>query len=196
LHSNFADGWSADFAIHSGLETPTSGNKSFLIRSGRQKVAKANADSLAYTLRMKYTAIPGLEVAASYQRQDDITQGVMGMGASLFSAHTRYQKGKFGLKALYAMWDIEGSEAKAIGRNEQKGYYFEPTFRFSDDWGIFARYNEWDNNAGNNLDTKMRQTNIGINYWPHHNVVFKLDIENRSGAQQGNGFNLGVGYSF
>jgi len=42
----------------------------------------------------------------------------------------------------------------------------------------------------------MRQTNIGINYWPHHNVVFKLDIENRSGAQQGNGFNLGVGYSF
>jgi len=191
-----ADGWSADFAVHSGLSVPTDGSKAYLIRSGRQKVAKANADSLAYTARLKYTAIPGLELAASYQIQDDITQGVMDTGASLFTTHAVYNNGNFGIRALYALWDVDGNEAKLTGRDEQSGYYFEPSYKFNDEWGIFARYNVWDNNAGNSFDTENKQTNIGINYWPHANVVFKLDFENQTGATDKKGFNLGVGYMF
>lgn len=45
------------------------------MRSGRQKVANANAENLAYTARIKYTAINGLELAATLQYQTDITQG-------------------------------------------------------------------------------------------------------------------------
>ena len=63
-------------------------------------------------------------------------------------------------------------------------------------FGLFARYNAWDNNAGDDADTENRQTNFGLNYWPHEDVVFKFDIENRTGAQDGSGFNLGVGYQF
>ena len=48
------NGISYDLAIHSGLER-ADGN----IRSGRQKVAEANGESLAYTARIKYTGMPG-----------------------------------------------------------------------------------------------------------------------------------------
>ena len=196
FNTQFADGLSADFAVHSGLSVPTDGSKSFLIRSGRQKVAKANADSMAYTARLKYTAIPGLELAASYQLQSDVTQGELDADANLITAHAVYNTGNFGLRALYASWSIDGAEAEAIGRDSQEGYYIEPSYKISPKFGVFARYNAWDNNAGDSSDTEKKQTNIGINYWPHENVVFKLDIENRTGAQDGSGFNIGVGYQF
>jgi len=194
--NNFSDGWNFDLAIHSGLNVPTEGSKSFLIRNGRQKVAKADADSLAYTSRIKYTAIPGLELAASYQLQSDITQGAMDLSASLFTAHAIFNKDNFGIRTLYARWDLDGDETELSGRDKQSGYFIEPSYRLNENWGLFARYNAWDNNAGTHTGTEMKQTNIGINYWPHENVVFKLDLENRSGAQHGSGFNLGVGYMF
>lgn len=196
FNTRFGDGWSADLAIHSGLGVATDGGKSFLVRNGRQKVAKANADSLAYTARIKYTAIPGLELSASYQYQDDVTQGKLGADANLLSAHVVYNVEKFGIRALYATWNINGIEAKTIGRDKQDGFYIEPSYKINENFGLFARYNEWDNNAGDSIDTKKKQTNIGLNYWPHENVVFKFDIENRNGAQSGSGFNLGVGYQF
>ncbi len=196
FNTRFSDGLSADFAIHSGLNVPTDGSNSFLIRNGRQKVAKASADSLAYTARVKYTAIPGLELAASYQVQTDVTQGELGADANLFTAHAVYNTGNFGLRALYATWDIDSVAAEAIGRDSQEGYYIEPSYKINERFGLFARYNAWDNNAGDSADTEKKQTNIGLNYWPHENVVFKVDFENRTGAQDGSGFNLGVGYQF
>ncbi len=200
FNTQLSEGWNADFAIHSGLNVPTSGSKSFLIRNGRQKVAKADADNLAYTARIKYTAIPGLELAASVQIQDDITQGELGLGATLFTAHAVYNKNNFGLKALYATWDIDDSDifnqAEQSGRNEQSGYYLEPSYRINQQWGIFARYNVWDNNAGNNIDTEKKQTNLGVSYWLHENVVIKFDWENQSGISDGDAFNLGIGYQF
>ncbi|WP_018624481.1 porin family protein [Kangiella aquimarina] len=199
VNHKIADGVSFDFAINSGLEVPNdAGVYDFNIRSGRQKVAKANADSLAYTARLKYTAVPGLELAASVQHQSDLTQGVLSADANLYTAHAIYNTGGFGLRALYAMWDIDAFEADVNGQDKQEGFFVEPSYRFNDKFGIFARYNEWDNQAGsgNLVDTTMQQTNVGFNYWPHEDVVFKFDLESRSGAQDGNGFNLGVGYQF
>jgi hypothetical protein len=193
VNTEFSPGLTADFAIHSGLNVDTA---DYSIRGGRQKVGKADADSLAYTARVKYTAITGLELAATYQIQDDITQGVDGAGANLLSAHAVYQSGAFGLRALYAAWDVDGAAAELLGRDKQSGFYVEPSFKLNEKFGLFARYNAWDNNAGDSANTEKKQTNIGLNYWPHENVVFKFDLENRSGAQDGSGFNLGVGYQF
>ncbi|GAA4356784.1 FlxA-like family protein [Kangiella marina] len=196
--SKLAEGLTADFAIHSGLEVPNdAGVYDFSIRSGRQKVAKANADSFAYTARIKYTAIPGLELAASVQHQTDLTQGVLNADANLYTAHAIYNVDGFGIRALYAGWDIDSAEAEMNGQDKQDGFFVEPSYRFNDEFGIFARYSVWDNAAGNSsINTEMKQSNVGFNYWPHENVVFKFDLENRSGAQDGNGFNLGVGYQF
>jgi len=190
-----APGIEADFAVTSGLNV----GSDYKIRGGRQKVSEAKADNLAYTSRVKYTAIPGVELAASLQYQSDLTQGLVGVdtaSATLFSAHAIYQRDGLGLKALYARWDIDGAEAKALGRDLQQGYYIEPSYRFNERFGVFARYGAWDNTAGINGNTEIQQSNLGVNYWLHENVVVKFDLERQSGAADADGFNLGLGYQF
>jgi len=187
-------GVSFDFALTSGLNV----EDDYKVRGGRQQVMKANADSLAFTSRVKYTAINGLELAATLQYQQDITQGKVGVDkadATLLELHGIYQIQNFTVKALYARWDIAGAEAKALGRDEQTGWYVEPSYKFNEKFGIFARYAEYDNNAGNSDDTSKDQTNVGINYYLHENVVLKADWEEHGNSSK-NGFNLGVGYQF
>jgi hypothetical protein len=199
LNVKMAPGLALDVAITSGLNTPLTGSNAFKPRSGRQKVSEANANDLAYTGRIKYTAVPGLELAASLQYQSDLAQGAVGFdtaSATLFSAHAIYTVEQFSVKALYAQWDIDGAEAKALGRDKQKGFYIEPAYRLNEDFGIFARYNAWNNNAGDSSTSKNTQTNVGVNYWLHENVVIKFDIEKQGGAIDADGFNLGIGYDF
>lgn len=195
LNVKAAPGLAFDGAITSGLYV----DETYSIRGGRQKVSKAKADDLAYTARVKYTAIPGLELAATAQYQSDLTQGAGGVdtaSAVMLTAHVIYSIQDFTVKALYAQWDIDGKEAEALGRDDQNGWYIEPAYRFNESFGVFARYNEYDNNAGNSDDTKITQTNVGINYWLHENVVFKADFEKLGGAKDSDGFNLGIGYQF
>ena len=194
-------GWSFDLALTSGLKTPLEGSNAFKIRNGRQKVGKASAENFALTSRLKWTAIPGIEVGGTLQYQDDITQGALGVDATLFEVHTVVQKGVFengsvGLRALYARWDLGGAEPAAVGRDRQDGFYLEPSYRFGDKLGLFVRYSEWDNNGGSLADTTREQTEIGVNYWLNPNVVIKADYRNQSGAVDDSGFNLGLGYSF
>ena len=192
-------GVSLDGAVTSGLEV----GDDFKIRNGRQKVAKATAENLAYTGRVKYTAITGLELAATVQYQTDITQGgnnfdapIDTADATLLEAHAVYQVNDFTVRALYARWDINGDEAKALGRDEQTGWYLEPSYRISEKVGVFARYAEYDNNAGNSDSTTVESTNVGVSYFLHENVVLKADYEDLGGSIDSKGFNLGFGYQF
>ena len=191
---------SADLMVSSGLNVPTSGSKAFLIRSGRQKVAKATANDGALTARIQFQPAPGLQLSALVHQQQDITQGELGIGATLLEADAQYRNGPFGLKALVARWNLDDKvKALALGREQQSGYYIEPSWRFGDQQniGLFARYAMWDNNAGDDrTDTSIKQLTIGANYWLHPQVVFKIDYQNQSGAADEDGFNLGVGYSF
>jgi len=127
----------------------------------------------------------------------------------LFEAHADIQRGPFGLRALYARWDLDNADAigaadpAAIGRDEQTGWYIEPSVRgrlgdIPGEFGAFVRYDVWDNNAGAANLTEKRQSNLGFNYWPIADVVLKFDIQ-RQDNKDGNdvdGFNLGVGYQF
>jgi hypothetical protein len=188
-------GLSFDAAVTSGLEV----GGDYKIRGGRQKVSNASAEDLAFTGRVKYTAIPGLELAATLQYQQDLTQGAAGVDtadATLIEAHAVYNVNNFTVKALYAAWDISGDEAKALGRDEQTGWYFEPSYKINEEFGVFARYATYDNNAGNSADTEEKVSTIGINYYMHENVVLKADFEDYSGKSDKNGFNLGFGYQF
>ncbi|NCO73203.1 MULTISPECIES: porin [Shewanella] len=197
LNIKAAPGLAFDTAITSGLYLDQSSG--YKIRNGRQKVSEAKGEDLAYTGRVKYTAVPGLELAATVQYQSDLTQGtadVDSAAATLLTAHAIYSIEHFTVKALYAQWNIDGKEAEALGRDKQNGFYIEPAYRINEQFGVFARYNEWDNNAGDSVDTKKKQTNVGVNYWLHENVVFKADYENIGGAADSDGFNLGVGYQF
>ena len=195
----FGDAWRYDAAAHSGLYT-TADDK-YAIRAGRQKVAKARFDSQAYTGRLRWLGIPGLELSASVQYQQDITQDTdpFAGSAMLYTGHVAWQHKAFGLRALYANWDLDGPGPEAIGADRQNGWYVEPSWRFNDNWGVFARYNSWDNQAGDSSDSEYTQWDVGVNYWLHPNVVFKLDYQDQdapAGKSEYDGWNLGVGYQF
>ncbi len=207
-----APGWNYDLMLSSGLDTPTTGSDAFLIREGRQKVSEALADDGAVTGRIRYTGYPGLELGFTGQYQADLTQGALGIDATLFEGHVDFRKGGWGLRALAAGWNLDDGPAglgpksgPSPGRNEQWGWYIEPSYRFDlpgwlpGELGIFARYNQWNNNAGADLDTEKEQVNAGFNYWPHPDIVFKFDVQEQFGEDDANdndGFNLGVGYQF
>lgn len=199
LNGEIAPGWSYDFAIHEGLDTSASDN--YAVRSGRQQTSEADANDLASTARIKWTGIAGVELAASIQYQQDVTQGndPTAGDAWLYEAHADIRRGPYGLRALYATWDLDGSGPKSIGADEQTGFYIEPSYRFTPKVGVFGRYNQWDNQAGGNgNNTERKQYNAGVNFWPHPDVVLKADVQlqDDDGTKNDNGYNLGIGYQF
>ena len=188
-------GLALDAAITSGLNV----GDDYKIRGGRQKVSNASAENLAYTGRIKYTAIPGLELAATIQYQSDLTQSDASSddaAATLIQAHAIYQVDDFSVRALYASWDIDGDEAKAKGRDQQTGWYVEPSYKVNEQIGVFARYAEYNNEAGFSSSDAVESTSVGINYYLHDNVVLKADVEELGGSKDSTGFNLGFGYQF
>ena len=208
VEHEFIDGLSANLSMTSGLKS--TGSKNFAVRSGRQKVAEAEAKTFAYNGRLKYTAIPGLELAGTVNYQDNFCQNQLaGCGsATLYEAHTVYNKDNFGLRALVAWWDIDGSAVSAVGADEQYGYYVEPSYRFDDaivagqDIGVFARYAVWDNQEGSGsiTDTEYQQVNFGANWWIDKDVVVKIDYQIQDVGDgitsEMDGLNLGLGYQF
>ncbi len=207
-------GWNYDVVLHSGLEVPTSGGSAFRIRDGRNKVSEASAEDGALTARLRYTGYPGLELGITGQYQQDITQSsfVEDISAWLVEAHADFRKGPFGLRALYARFELEegppGIGPAAFNADTLEGFYIEPSYRIilpapiPGELGLFARYNRFDDR---NQLTPLRfiefeQVDVGFNYWPHPDVVFKFDyqLQDADGLARNefDGFNLGLGYQF
>jgi hypothetical protein len=194
-----AQGFSYDVAATGGLKTSSGSN--YAVRSGRQKVSEALADDFAYTARLKWTGIPGVELASSIQYQEDITQSLDADAGSAFlwEAHAAIQKGDFGLRALYATWDLDGDGPESVGADEQTGWYIEPSYKLLDNVGVFTRYSEWDNQAGNSTDSEVEEWALGVNWWLDPQVVVKFDYQDQDAEDESNeydGFNVGVGYQF
>jgi hypothetical protein len=199
------DGLLANISASSGLRATA--NKSFKPRDARQKVAEAEAKTFAYNARLKYTAIPGLEVAGTVNYQDNYCQNqVAGCGAAtLLEGHVVYNKDNFGLRALYAQWDIDGYAVKDANADEQYGYYVEPSYRFDNalvmgqDIGIFGRWSVW-NNQSKSQNKETTQYDIGFNWWVDKDVVVKVDYQFQdveSGVStEMEGLNVGLGYQF
>ena len=197
--ARLANGISVDGMISSGLATTAA--KNYAVRDGRQNGASAKAKDAAYTARLKWSGIPGVELAGTAQRQTDITQSADATAgaATLYEAHAVVNKGAFGLRALYAAWSLDGSGPRAVGADKQNGWYVEPSWKFTERWGVFARRSTWDNRAGDAADSRYRQTDFGVNFWPHPDVAVKLDHQNQqspNGQDEYDGFNLGLGYQF
>jgi len=194
LSGHYDSGFSYDVAVTSGLDGGTS------IRGGRQKTSKAGARNLAVTGRAKYTGVRGLELAGTVQVQDDMTQDASDSikGAILVETHARYNISDFTITGLYANWDIDVDSAAAQAdkdKDSQDGAYIEASYKVTPSVGIFVRQNQWDNGGAG--DSKKEQTDVGINYWPHENVVLKADYQAQNDiAGNFDGFNLGLGYQF
>lgn len=188
-----------DVAVTSGLNDPAAA-----MRSGRQKVAKSNAEDHAYTARLRYVGVPGLDAGVTYQRQQDITQGACIVGdkcgqADLMVGHVAWKQGPVGVRAVYAEWEVESFTS---GAGNQWGWYVEPSYRVTPKLGVFARYSEWDKSdgVGSLTESRSEQVVAGANFWLTERVVFKFDVQNENNTpnrfDDKEGYNLGVGYSF
>lgn len=192
-------GLSYDLFVHEGLAMDGI-DPGFSIRGGRQKTAEALGNDYAATGRLKYTGIPGLELAGSIQYQNDVSQAANdGLDEGLlYEAHAIYSTARFGLRALYAQWDIDGPLAEANGRDSQYGWYVEPSFKLHPQFGVFARYTELEELE----DLTEENVTVGVNYWPIDQVALKADYQQRETEQAGGGtvdadsLNLGIGYVF
>ena len=206
MNGEVAPGWNYDLVTHGGLLSPTTGSSTLRPRSGRSKVAEADNQDIAVTGRIRYTGMPGLEVALSGQYQADMTGT-----ADAFEGHVDYKHSSgFGVRALYARWDIDAPVGITYTQDDIDGWYIEPAYRFKGpgfipgDLGIFARYSEWDERGQgtvpNGTYVQFDSWNVGLNWWPHKNVVFKMDYQNESGDNRADairdGINLGMGYQF
>ena len=197
-------GFTFDGTITSGMDIGASKDGPGYIRGGRQKVSKATNDEAALAGRVKYTGIAGLEIAASVFYQDDLDQtSDLDYSGLLSTAHINYTKGGFSLRALYARWDLSGDiESDA---EEQYGYYIEPSYRWElsekyGNLGVYARFSDYEYFKGSLKENKIYE--VGVNYWPTDNVVFKVDYQDTNDADQyqkdeiDSIVNLGVGYQF
>ena len=198
LSGRHDNGISWDLAVHEGLKMDPA---SPVVRNGRQKTGEADASDFAYTGRVKYTGIPGLELAATLNYQTDASQE-SGDGLDeglLFETHAVYQNGPFALRALYAEWDFDGSTVEAAGGDDQSGWYIEPSFKPWHNIGLYVRYEDLD---GYRSRDQFDQWEIGANFWPHEDVVLKADYRSRDhdlSSESGrdfDAFDLGIGYQF
>lgn len=187
-----------EVALHSGLVLSAADD--FAVRAGRQEVSEADATDIALTANLNWLILPGFEVGVSGQYQVDADQaaGVAVQDATLLEAHAAWRYQRAGIKALYALWSIDGAGPEAIGADKQVGGYIEPAYYLTSQLAAFARFEEWDNSVHAVVSTRNDQTSIGVNYYPHERVVFKADyqmLDNYDGSQL-DGVNLGVGYQF
>ena len=206
----FDNGVRLDAQVHGGLDMPTTGEDAFVVRDGRQKVAQSTLRDPAFTGRVRYTGISGVELASTVQYQADVTQGDPGdpeTDAVLWEAHADVKRAisdraTLGFRALYARWDMSGTSVEAVGRDEQYGWYLEPSIRFATthgDVGFFARYSQDDNTAGDDTDSLFEEITFGVNYWIHPDAVLKADYQIQQppeGTARDNRVNLGVGFQF
>ena len=201
LSGEFAPGWSYETTFTSGLKLDAD-EEQFKIRDGRQKGSKADASDPAYTANLKYTGVAGLELGATVQYQQDLYQGdyTQDVDAMLYSAHAAYRNGPFGLRVLGAAWDIDNNINQIKeGADEQQGWYVEPSWLLMRNLGVFARYSNWDNQAGGGGNTDFTEYDIGMNYWLEEGVVFKIDYQWQDAPadqKELQGLNLGVGWSY
>ena len=197
---HFSNGLSYDVMISEGLKTedPTGnpGAEPFNLKKGKQKASFADAFDLAFTGRLVFRGVQGLELAAYTQYQPDLDQSAevsYADEAILLGGHAIYQRGDLSSRLLYARWNVEGKAAEAAGKDIQEGGYAEFAWRANERWGIFVRQSAWSQTAG--MDAQ--QTDLGLNYYPHPDIAFKVDYQlQNEDAGDSDGLNLGMGYQF
>jgi len=203
VNVHFGNGISADIALTSGLKL----DDSFSIRSGRGNVGKQDASDPIIAAIIKYTGIPGLELASTILHQTDMEQRQTGIpigGGTLYEAHIIYSHdigpGTFSGRALYAMWDLDINDPAAHDAENQYGWYIEPSYRLPTsmgDVGVYGRFEQLEY-----FKNSLKKSNIwstGVNWWIHENVVLKGTYffeDKRDGSANVRGFDLGIGYQF
>ena len=192
-------GLTYDVALHSGLNLENTPD----IRGGRQKVAKADANTGAATGRVRYVGIPGLDLATTVQYQQDVNQdlGPEEVSGRLVEAHARYTIAGVTATVQKARWDFNGFEG--TGQDRQEGELYELSYKVTEELGFFGRYENINLVAEGGSETGEQMiSTYGVNYWVVPNVALKADVRNvnykdsTEDDKADDSINLGIGWSF
>ena len=218
----------ADGAVQYRLYTITSPDgsdfKSSNLRSSRQKGNRAKAEDMSIVLRLDATPKDGVLVGGSVltgntghggEYTDEKIKADIAL--LMWEVHVQYQYRGLHLRALYTEANIDDTDILSVHRGEGIsdrlwGYYGEvaydilpmmsPTTRMAlEPFLRYERFNTQENvPAGFTPDEKRNQTvyTVGVNFYPHPNVVFKIDYRNfdSEGGDLDDDVNIGVGFTF
>ncbi|MBI4381979.1 MAG: hypothetical protein HY574_12420 [candidate division NC10 bacterium] len=194
------------------------------IRAARQSGNRALLEDLAWTARLDYTPIPGLQVGGSVfwgnTGQDQLFAGKkIDANLTLFEFHGQYQYRGLQLRALFAQGHIGDAEvlsaalgangpisSRIVGGYAEVAYDILPLILPGTDMSLspFLRFERLDTQAdvpaGFTPDRSrdIRVINAGLSFKPIPNVVVKLDYRNleASAGQIADEFNVGFGFIF
>jgi hypothetical protein len=194
------------------------------IRGARQSGNRALFEDLAWTARLDYTPIPGLQVGGSVfwgnTGQDQTFAGKkIDANFTLFEFHGQYQYRGLQFRALFAQGHIGDADvlsaalgvngpisSRIVGGYVEAGYDILPLLFPGTEMSLspFVRFERLDTQAdvpSGFIPDRSRDVtviNLGLSFKPIPNVVIKADYRNLDAAagQIADEFNIGFGFIF
>ena len=184
------------------------------IRNGRWGSSeKAPMGKVALTGRLDYTGINGLTtgISAYYGNGSNIKTGnVNGTSMFIYDLHGVYQYKALTFKGLFTQASLSGADK--IGPNaakEAQGYYLTAEYDIMSMMSmpyrmpVFVQYENYnpvkETVSGVGKLNDIENVTIGVNFFPHEQVVLKADYQikdKNDGSKKINTFSLGMGFIF
>ena len=178
------------------LDNSNSG-KAGQIRSGRSGTGKSTYNNAAFVGRLDYLGTPGLMVGASTYYGSATQGSASGATALMYDVHGTYENSGFKVKAMYTATKIDDADkiaavnTNASSMKDANGYFvnleYDVLNTMSSDYKlpVFVQYgyvNPTDSvvdatNTSIGVDTgaESATTTVGLNFFPHEQVVVKMD---------------------
>ncbi len=195
VYGELADDLSYKFSATSALDTSLTNGKKW-IRSGRGGSFKRTDPALAFTGRLDYTGVNGLLVGASTYYDGDV---------SVTDIHGDYSNAGLRVYGTYAVASRSDDVNKAANEatNAVGGYLNIAYDILSSSQGSlpvfiqYETYNPEDELADGSSKDSIDTITIGANYFPHEQVVLKLDYAMlEKGNKEDNTLSLSLGFVF
>ncbi len=194
------------------------------IRSGRAGSSKESTyNNAAFVGRLDYRGINGLLVGGSVY-YGSMTQGTpSGVDGVMYDLHATYEIAGFKAKGVYTATKVNDADKIALNNangasiSDANGYYVNAEYDLLASVGttyrlpIFAQYDYINPTAtvvdatnteisAPDLEAESATTTVGINFFPHEQVVLKLDyamtdVENNT-IEDYNTLSVGLGFIF
>ena len=167
------------------------------IRSGRSGTGKSTYNNTAAVGRLDYIGTPGLMVGTSAYYGSATQGSVSGATALMYDVHGTYENSGFKIKAMYTATQIDNADKIAAANTlttsitDANGYFVNLEYDILNTVNseyklpVFVQYdyiNPTDSVVDSTgsltgivLDAESATTTVGINFFPHEQVVVKMD---------------------
>jgi len=181
VYGDVTEGLSYKFAGVSALQTEANGSK--WLRNARGGSAKQTDPNLGFVARLDYTGINGLLVGASSYYAPS-ANGYKST-TTISDVHLDYKVAGARVYGTYAQVNRSNAEDIATDAvSKAKGGYINASYDLlsltssTNSMPLFVQYenmNPEDERADGTAGNTTKTTTIGVNYFPHEQVVLKLD---------------------